>query len=78
MNLAEVPLTDKLGLHQCIGDMLRDDVMKFVLSLRKMEDKYKEVLENQKKERASARGIKNNLHNLRRIMREKGSDKDEI
>ena len=48
-NLSKVPLIGKMGLHQCIEDMLRDEVVKLVLTLRKLEDKYKEVLENQKK-----------------------------
>ena len=51
LNLANVPITDKLGLHQCVGDMLRDEVVKLALSLRKLEDKYNFVLENQKRER---------------------------
>ena len=71
VNLAKVPLTDKLDLHQCIGDMLRDELVNLALALRKLEEKYKDVLENRTKERASARDINNNLHNLRRIMSEK-------
>ena len=49
VNLSKVPLTDKLGLHQCIRDMLRDEVVKCALALRKLEDKYKEVVDNMKK-----------------------------
>ena len=78
VNLSQVPLTDKLGLHQCIGDMLRDEVMKLALDLRKLEDKYKEVVDNLKKERKNSRGVSNNLHHLRKIMSEKGSDKEGI
>ena len=78
MNFSKVPLTDKLGLHQCIGDMLRDEVVKLTLALRKLEDKYKEVVDNLKKERTNSRGVSNNLHHLRRIMSEKGSDKEGI
>lgn len=49
VNLSKVPLTQKMGLHQCIGDMLRDEVVKLALALRKLEYKYKEVVENLKK-----------------------------
>ena len=76
MNLSKVPLTDKLGLHQCIGDMSRDEVVKLALALRNLEDKYKEVVENLKKQRANSKGVSNNLNHLRRIMSEKGSDKE--
>ena len=47
MNLANIPIIDKLGLHQCIEDMLRDEVINLALSMRKLEDKYNAVLENQ-------------------------------
>ena len=78
LNLANIPITDKLGLHQCIGDMLRDEVVKLALSLRQLEDKYNSVLENQKRERASAKGIHNYLETLRKAVKDKGGDKDAI
>ena len=67
-----------MGLHQCIEDMLRDEAVKLALTLRNLEDKYKEVVDNLKKERTNSRGVSNNLHHLRRIMSEKGSDKEGI
>ena len=37
LNLANIPITDKLGLHQCVRDMLRYEVVKLALSLRNLK-----------------------------------------
>ena len=52
--------------------------MKLALSLRKLEDRYSSVLENQKRERANARAINNRLETLRKTIKDKGADKDAV
>ena len=73
-NLNNIPLLDKLDLHQCIGDMLQTEVVKHVVPLKNLERRLKMIKENQKREKICARATTAQLENLKRSIRGTGAD----
>ena len=75
VNMSQVPLIDKCNLLQCFSDMLKDEVVKLSLTLRKLQTKYNQVVENLRVEKTNAWALSNDLRSLQAIMKGKRNDK---
>ena len=75
INMSQVPPIDKCKLFQCFGDMLKDEVVKLSLNLRKLQTKHNQVLENLRMEKINSRALSNDLCNLQTIVKGKESGK---
>ena len=75
VTMSQVPPIDKYNLFQCFGDMVRDEVVKLSLTLRKLQTKHNQVLDNLRMEKINSRALSNDLHSLQGVLKGKESSK---
>ena len=75
VKMSQVPPIDKFNLFQCFGNMLKDTVVKLSLTLRKLQTKYNQVVENLGIEKTNARALSNDLQSLQAAVKGKGNGK---
>ena len=73
--MSQVPPIDKCNLFQCFGDMLKGEVVKLSLTIRKLQTKYNQVVENLRIEKTNAQALLNDLQSLQATVKGKGSGK---
>ena len=71
IDMTKVPATDMCNLFQVIGDMLKDEVMRVTIALRKLEKKHEQVRITLKNEQASTCAQENQIRGLRDQIRGK-------
>lgn len=75
MNMSRVPPIDKCNLFKCFSNMLKDEVVKLSLTLRRLQTKYNQVVENLRIEKTDARVLSNDLRSLQAAVKGKGTSK---
>ena len=74
MNLASIPLANKLNFHKSIGDMLRTELLKHIITLEKSERRLAQMNATQQRERESAKSLAAQLEDCKKLIRVKGVD----
>ena len=73
LELASIPLADKLNLHKAIGEMLHTEVLKHILALEKVERKLTKMSNTLKRERANEKSLSSQLADYKKMIRGKGT-----
>ena len=73
IDMSQVPPIDKCNLFQCFGDMLKDEVVRLSLTLRKLQSKHNQVLQNFRREKINSHALANDLYSLQEVI--KGKEK---
>ena len=72
IHMAKVPALDKCNLFQVVGDMLKDEVMRLTITLKKLETKHAQVRVTLKNEQANSHALLNQVRGLHESI--KGND----
>ena len=75
VTMSQVSPIDKCDLFQCFGDMLKDEVVKLSLTLRKLQTKHNQVLDNLRMENINSHALSNDLRSLQAVVKGKESGK---
>ena len=73
IDMSQVLETYKCNIFQCFGDMLKDEVMRLSITLKKLQSKHTQVVENFRKEKINSRALMNNIRTLQGVI--KGKEK---
>ena len=76
LELASIPLDDKLNLHKAIGEMLHTEVLKQTLTLEKALTKLTKMSNNLKIERENAKALSSQLAYYKKMIRGKGTNQN--
>ena len=71
IDMAKVPAPEKCNMFQVVGDMLKDEVMRVTIALRKLEKKHEQVRATLKKEQANSRALSNQVCGLTELIKGK-------
>lgn len=72
IDMLQVPTIDKCNLFKCFSNILKDEVMQLSTTLRKLQSKHSQVLENFRKEKINSHALTNDIHTLRDVIKGKG------